>query len=58
MMPLPKALFNYNILISGTAVAEPPLCLAVSVGFALRDAIAASREDTGYPRNKWFEVGE
>ncbi|CAH2057001.1 unnamed protein product, partial [Iphiclides podalirius] len=38
------------------AVSEPPICLAVSVAFALREAIAASRVDSGYPRNQWFDV--
>lgn len=41
-----------------TAVAEPPSCLAVAVAFALREALVSSREETGYPRNKWFNVGK
>ncbi|CAH2056999.1 unnamed protein product, partial [Iphiclides podalirius] len=40
----------------GQAVTEPPMCLGVSVAFALREAIASSRENTGYPRTKWFDV--
>ncbi|CAK1590833.1 unnamed protein product [Parnassius mnemosyne] len=38
------------------SVTEPPTCLAVSVAFALREAIVASREDSGYSRTEWFEV--
>ncbi|XP_045540299.1 xanthine dehydrogenase/oxidase-like [Papilio machaon] len=38
------------------AVGEPPMCLAVSVAFALREAIAASRADTGYSKNEWFDI--
>ncbi|XP_075977021.1 uncharacterized protein LOC142977165 [Anticarsia gemmatalis] len=48
--------FNPLGTLGSKAVAEPPTCLAVSVAFALREAIASSREDTGYPRNKWFNV--
>ncbi|KAL0878729.1 hypothetical protein ABMA27_003779 [Loxostege sticticalis] len=48
--------FNPVGTLGAKAVAEPPTCLAVSVAFALRDAIAASREETGFPRNKWFDV--
>ncbi|CAG9788277.1 unnamed protein product [Diatraea saccharalis] len=40
----------------GESVSEPPICLAVSVVFALREAIAASREDSGYPKTQWFDV--
>ncbi|XP_063828787.1 uncharacterized protein LOC135078132 [Ostrinia nubilalis] len=48
--------FNPVGTLGAKAVAEPPTCLAVSVAFALRDAIAASREETGYPRKEWFDV--
>nr|XP_049700586.1 probable aldehyde oxidase gad-3 [Helicoverpa armigera] len=49
---------SYNPLgtLGARAVAEPPTCLAICVAFALREAIASSRENTGYPRNKWFKV--
>lgn len=32
--------------------------LAISVAFALREAIVSSREDSGYSRREWFNVGE
>ncbi|KAL4715641.1 hypothetical protein ACJJTC_006220 [Scirpophaga incertulas] len=48
--------FNQAGTLGAKAVAEPPTCLAVSIAFALREAIAASRENTGYPKNKWFQV--
>ncbi|KPJ03064.1 Xanthine dehydrogenase [Papilio xuthus] len=38
------------------ATTEPPMCLAVSVAFALRAAIVSSREETGYPRTEWFHL--
>ncbi|XP_037970324.2 xanthine dehydrogenase 1 [Plutella xylostella] len=43
-------------VLGARVVGEPATCVAIVVGFALHDAIAASREDTGYPRNKWFNV--
>lgn len=48
----------YKPILSLPAVAEPPTCLAISVAFAIREAIVSSREETGYPRNKWFSVGK
>ncbi|CAH0400156.1 unnamed protein product [Chilo suppressalis] len=50
--------FNPIGTLGAKAVSEPPICLAVSVAFALREAITASREDTGYKRSEWFEVEE
>ncbi|XP_053608971.1 probable aldehyde oxidase gad-3 [Plodia interpunctella] len=49
---------SYNPLgvLGSKGATEPPICLAVSVAFALREAIAASREDSGIPRTQWFEA--
>ncbi|CAH0625260.1 unnamed protein product [Chrysodeixis includens] len=49
---------SYNPVgtLGARAVAEPPTCLSICVAFALREAIASSRENTGYPRNEWFKV--
>lgn len=49
---------SYNPVgtLGARAVAEPPTCLSICVAFALREAIASSREDSGYPKNKWFKV--
>ncbi|XP_072949512.1 xanthine dehydrogenase/oxidase-like [Epargyreus clarus] len=49
---------SYNPIgtLGSKAVAEPPICLAVSVAFALKEAIRSSREDTGFPRTEWFNV--
>ncbi|KAG6455924.1 hypothetical protein O3G_MSEX009477 [Manduca sexta] len=49
---------SYNPLgtLGSKAVSEPPTCLAVSVPFAIREAIVSSREESGYPRNKWFNI--
>ena len=42
--------FDMNI-----ATGEPPLCMAVSVFFALRNAIDAARNDAG--NSEWFQMG-
>ncbi|CAK1549450.1 unnamed protein product [Leptosia nina] len=49
---------NHNPVgtLGSRAVAEPGTCLAVSVAFALKRALADSREETGFPRNEWFSV--
>ncbi|CAF4846895.1 unnamed protein product [Pieris macdunnoughi] len=49
---------NHNPVatLGARAVAEPATCLAVSVAFALKAALANSREESGYPKNQWFSV--
>ncbi|XP_059045056.1 uncharacterized protein LOC131840881 [Achroia grisella] len=49
---------SYNPLgvVGSKGVSEPPMCLAICVAFALREAIAASRENSGRPRTEWFDV--
>ena len=39
-----------------TATGEPPLCMAVSVLFALRNAIQHARNDAG--ESDWFQMGK
>ena len=45
-----------NLLIYITVVGEPPLCMTVSLVFALRDAIAASVAEWK-KGDDWFHVG-
>ncbi|XP_049875547.1 uncharacterized protein LOC126373432 [Pectinophora gossypiella] len=51
---------SYNPIgtLGAKGITEPPICLSVSVAFALREAIASSREESGYPRTEWFNVGK
>ncbi|XP_047987938.1 xanthine dehydrogenase-like [Leguminivora glycinivorella] len=53
---LRKKSYNPLDVLGVRGVAEPPLCLAICVAFALREAIAASRQETGFPRREWFHV--
>ncbi|XP_045540302.1 xanthine dehydrogenase/oxidase [Papilio machaon] len=48
--------FNPVGVLGARTTTEPPMCLAVSVAFALRAAIVSSREETGYPRTEWFHL--
>ncbi|XP_013165309.1 PREDICTED: xanthine dehydrogenase/oxidase-like [Papilio xuthus] len=48
--------FNPIGVFGAKTTTEPPMCLAVSVAFALRAAIVSSREETGYPRTEWFHL--
>lgn len=46
-----------NILkVISSATGEPPLCMAVSVFFALRDAVNATRADHG--DSEWYRMGK
>lgn len=45
---------NRNLLMSAKESGEPPLCLAVTVYFALKRAILAARRDRG--QGEWFRL--
>ncbi|KAI8427486.1 hypothetical protein MSG28_002019 [Choristoneura fumiferana] len=51
-----KNSYNPLVALGGKAVGEPATCLAICVAFAIREALAASREETGYPKTEWFRV--
>ncbi|XP_061707826.1 uncharacterized protein LOC133518213 [Cydia pomonella] len=53
---LRKSSYNPRDVFGSKAVGEPATCLSICVAFALREAIAASRQETGYPRTEWFHV--
>jgi xanthine dehydrogenase/oxidase len=46
---------NPRAVHSSKAVGEPPLFMAASVFFAIKDAIAAAREENGLPQS-WFQL--
>lgn len=39
------------------AVSEPPMCLAVVIQFAIREALAAARLDAGLSPKEWLQIG-
>lgn len=54
---IPKNNPNPLEILKTKAVGEPPLCLAVSVALALRNAIASARKDAG-SQDLWFPIGK
>jgi xanthine dehydrogenase/oxidase len=50
----PEVPENPNLLLSAKESGEPPLCLAVTVYFALKHAILAARRDRGHA--DWFRL--
>ena len=50
----PEVPENPNLLLSAKESGEPPLCLAVTVYFALKHAVLAARRDRGHA--EWFRL--
>lgn len=42
-----------NFTLTFTAIGELPICMAVVIAFALREAIVAARHDAGIPTSQW-----
>lgn len=49
--------FRKFIIISHTAVGEPPLCMSVVILFALRHAMDAARRDSGIVNDEYYDLG-
>ncbi|XP_063385400.1 uncharacterized protein LOC134671467 [Cydia fagiglandana] len=43
-------------VLGAKAIGEPPICMAVAVPFALREAIVAARSDAGMSSKEWFPI--
>lgn len=39
-----------------TGVGEPATCLSVVIPFAIREAIAHARQESGIPTTEWFDI--
>ncbi|XP_047533997.1 xanthine dehydrogenase/oxidase-like isoform X1 [Vanessa atalanta] len=48
--------YSYDAILGTKSTSEPPLCLSVVVPFAMREAIASARLESGIPSNKWFNI--
>ncbi len=48
-----KKIYMMKIIL---ATGEPPLCMSVSVLFALRNAVCAARSDSGI--SDWYQMGK
>lgn len=40
-----------------SGIGEPPICMAVVVAFALREAIVAARLESRIPTTQWYQEG-
>ena len=54
LFPYPRKLKDPDLLLSSKEVGEPPMCLAVTVFFAVKHAILAARKDRGH--GEWFPL--
>ncbi|XP_075976857.1 uncharacterized protein LOC142977055 [Anticarsia gemmatalis] len=45
-----------NLILGSKAVGEPSACAAIGVTFALREAIALARQESGIPTTTWFNI--
>ncbi|KAJ8719327.1 hypothetical protein PYW08_011502 [Mythimna loreyi] len=43
-------------ILGSKGLGEPPVCLAVVVPFAIREAIVAARKECGIPSTEWFDI--
>ncbi|KAJ2951525.1 hypothetical protein O0L34_g13677 [Tuta absoluta] len=51
-----KNSYSTDQFFGAKATGEPPICLAVGITFALREAIAEARLESGFPCNEWFDI--
>ncbi|KAI5643278.1 molybdopterin-binding domain of aldehyde dehydrogenase domain-containing protein [Phthorimaea operculella] len=51
-----KNSYSTDQFFGAKATGEPPICLAVGITFALREAIAEARLEAGHPLNQWFDI--
>ncbi|CAH0625212.1 unnamed protein product [Chrysodeixis includens] len=49
-----KNSYSEDIIFGSKCVGEPPICMAVVIALAIREAIVAARTESGIPANVWF----
>ncbi|KAJ8719323.1 hypothetical protein PYW08_011498 [Mythimna loreyi] len=49
-----KNSYSSDDIFGSKCIGEPPICMAVVVALALREAITAARVDSGIPKTQWF----
>ncbi|XP_050550274.1 uncharacterized protein LOC118267951 [Spodoptera frugiperda] len=50
-----KNSYTEDIIFGTKCIGEPPICMAVVVAFALREAIVAARLESGIPTTQWYQ---
>ncbi|XP_047508503.1 xanthine dehydrogenase/oxidase-like isoform X1 [Pieris napi] len=48
--------YNDDLILGAKVVGEPATVMALSVPFAMREAIVSARNEAGIPSNKWFQI--
>ncbi|XP_060804033.1 uncharacterized protein LOC106135750 isoform X2 [Amyelois transitella] len=51
-----KDSFSNDVIFGSKAIGEPPMCMAVSLTFAIREALVAARAHSGIHSTDWFEI--
>ncbi|KAG6465427.1 hypothetical protein O3G_MSEX015145 [Manduca sexta] len=51
-----KKSYSTELILGAKGTGEPPMCLAIVVAFAIREAIVAARQESGIPSTQWFEI--
>ncbi|CAB3227927.1 unnamed protein product [Arctia plantaginis] len=54
---LRKNSYSDDIVFGAKSIGEPPICMAVVIAFALREAVVAARLDAGIPTTQWYPEG-
>ncbi|KAH9639155.1 hypothetical protein HF086_018223 [Spodoptera exigua] len=50
-----KNSYSADTVFGSKCIGEPPICMAVVVAFALREAIVAARLEAGIPTTQWYQ---
>ncbi|XP_022826463.1 xanthine dehydrogenase 1-like [Spodoptera litura] len=51
-----KNSYSNDIILGSKATGEPAICSTVAVAFAIREAIAQARQESGIPTTDWFNI--
>ncbi|CAB3227915.1 unnamed protein product [Arctia plantaginis] len=51
-----KNSYSNKILFGSKACSESPMCMAVSIPIAIREAIVSARQEVGIPSTEWFHI--
>ncbi|XP_012545633.1 LOW QUALITY PROTEIN: uncharacterized protein LOC101738607 [Bombyx mori] len=51
-----KNSYSTELFLGAKATGEPPMCLSIVIAFALREAIAEARRESGIPTTEWFQI--
>ncbi|KAM3961487.1 LOW QUALITY PROTEIN: uncharacterized protein ACR2FA_004382 [Aphomia sociella] len=53
---LRKNSYSNQVILGSKSTGEPPICMAVAIPFAIREALTSARLESGIPSTNWFEI--